>query len=141
MALVYNSVEIPYGYSVKQSILVPLYPRLRQYVRSPYNILGVVSESKPIVYDILDYQIVSNSVKVPYAGSVFGSVSIPYAQEHRVLKSVSITYSGLGRVFKSTELSAGIPGYTLVTKSIRVLSRFEDQTLIQPSVDIRVTLL
>jgi hypothetical protein len=141
MALVYNSIEVPYGYSVRQSVLIPLYPRLRQYVRSPYNILGLVTESKPIIYDIIDYLVVSQSVEVPYAGSVYASINVPYAQEHRVLQSIAIPYSGLNRVFNSIQATAGIPGYTLVTKSTRVLARFDDQSLIQPSIAIRVTLI
>ena len=141
MALVYNSIEIPYAARVTKTLLVPLYPRIRQSIRLDYNIRVRFVKSFPIVYDIIDYIPVAQSIEASYSGRVTKSIEAPYSGEFRVLQSIARSYSGAVRVTQSAIMGANIPGYTLVTKSTRVLMRYNDFTLIQPSVGIRVTLL
>ena len=141
MALVYNSIEIPYTSRVTKTTLLPMYPRIRQSLRMDYNIRVRFTKSFPIIYDIIDYVKVAQSIEASYSGRVAKSTEVPYTGEFRVLQSIASSYSGAARVTQSAVMGANIPGYTLVTKSTRVLMRFNDFTFIQPSVGIRVTLL
>jgi hypothetical protein len=139
MALVYKSTVIPYAGSVFATTVIPVYPRLRQSYRASYNLLGVVQGTWQAKYDIINYTMVSKSVEAPYSGRVNKSTSVKYSFEHRVLQSIAIPAAGKSRVYSSFVANYAMPGYTLVTKSTRVLSRFTDQTFIQPSVTVKVT--
>lgn len=139
MALVYNSIVVGYSGRVLQSIVVPLYPRIHRTKRCVYNIRGMVASTTQVRYGILDYIIARNSVAVAYSSRIRSSVEVPYKFEQQVLKSVSITYGGGVSVSSSISVDYAIPGYTMVRQSNRVNVRFTDQTLIQPSVFIRVS--
>lgn len=139
MPLVYNSIVVSYSGSVNRSITVTLYPRIFRTKKCVYNIRGIVAKTMEIRYGILDYHIVRSSVEVGYASTIRNSVKVPYEFEQQVLKSVSITYGGGVSVSSSISVDYAIPGYTMVRQSNRVNVRFTDQTLIQPSVLIRVS--